>query len=48
MKFLKRMMTGLVMAALVANAPAADKVELEGAKVGEWTMDFDAAVKLAG
>jgi len=48
MKFLKRMMTGLAMAALVANAPAADKVELEGAKVGEWTMDFDAAVKLAG
>ncbi len=48
MKFLKKMMTGLAMAALVSNAPAADKVELEGAKVGVWTMDFDAAVKLAG
>ncbi|MBL50064.1 MAG: thioredoxin, partial [Roseibacillus sp.] len=48
MKFLKKMMTGLAMATLVSNAPAADKVELEGAKVGVWTMDFDAAVKLAG
>ena len=41
-------MTGLAMGALVMNAQAADKVELEGAKVGVWTMDYDAAVKLAG
>ena len=27
--------------------PAADKVQLDGAKVGNWTMDFDAATKLA-
>ena len=48
MKLLKRTMTGLAMGALVMNAQAADKVELEGAKVGVWTMDYDAAVKLAG
>ena len=30
------------------KAPAEDKVQLDGAKVGHWTMDFDAAVKLAG
>ena len=36
------------MGALVMNVQAADKVELEGAKVGVWTMDYDAAVKLAG
>ena len=41
-------MMGLVMGAVALSAQAADKVELEGAKVGIWTMDFDAAVKLAG
>ena len=41
-------MMGLAMSAVVMNAQAADKVKLEGAKVGVWTMDFDAAVKLAG
>ena len=33
---------------LMINAQAADKVEIDGASVGVWTMDFDAAVKLAG
>ena len=41
-------MMGLVMGAVALSAQAADKVELEGAKVGVWTMDYDAAVKLAG
>lgn len=27
---------------------AADAVQKEGAAVGKWTMDYDAAVKLAG
>ena len=39
---------GLAAGALMMSAQAADKVELEGASVGVWTMDFDAAVKLAG
>ncbi len=33
--------------ALTITAQAEDAVQLEGAKVGHWTMDFDAAVKLA-
>ncbi|HCQ32115.1 MAG TPA: hypothetical protein DIV54_01365 [Verrucomicrobiales bacterium] len=48
MKPLKRMMIGLAASAVVMSAQAADQVELEGASVGIWTMDFDAAVKLAG
>ena len=48
MNHFKRTMMGLVMGAVALSAQAADKVELEGAKVGIWTMDFDAAVKLAG
>ena len=42
------MMMGLAAGALMMSAQAADKVELEGASVGVWTMDFDAAVQLAG
>ena len=41
-------MIGLAASAVVMSAQAADQVELEGASVGIWTMDFDAAVKLAG
>ena len=48
MNHFKRTMMGLVMGAVALSAQAADKVELEGAKVGVWTMDYDAAVKLAG
>ncbi|HAO97267.1 MAG: hypothetical protein CMP26_11710 [Roseibacillus sp.] len=48
MKPIRRMMMGLAAGALMISAQAADKVELEGASVGVWTMDFDAAVKLAG
>lgn len=39
---------GMAAGALMINAQAADKVEIDGASVGVWTMDFDAAVKLAG
>tara|TARA_B100001109_G_scaffold93829_1_gene76236 strand:- start:248 stop:919 length:672 start_codon:yes stop_codon:yes gene_type:complete len=42
------MMMGIAAGALMINAQAADKVEIDGASVGVWTMDFDAAVKLAG
>ena len=42
------MMMGMAAGALMINAQAADKVEIDGASVGVWTMDFDAAVKLAG
>lgn len=49
MKILKLTITGiLTIALMVMTTQAGDKVQLEGAKVGEWTMDFDAAVKLAG
>ncbi|MBG70137.1 MAG: hypothetical protein CMN06_08455 [Roseibacillus sp.] len=48
MKPLRRMMMGIAAGALMINAQAADKVEIDGASVGVWTMDFDAAVKLAG
>ena len=42
------MMMGMAAGVLMINAQAADKVEIDGASVGVWTMDFDAAVKLAG
>ncbi len=49
MKNLKTTLTGIIAGSLlVLAAQAGDKVQLEGAKVGEWTMDYDAAVKLAG
>ena len=35
------------MALMVLATQGADKVQLDGAKVGHWTMDYDAAVKLA-
>ncbi len=40
---------GLLLGALaITSSHAADTVATEGAEVGKWTMDFDAAVKLAG
>ena len=48
MNLLKKTMTGLMVGALALSAQAADEVALEGAKVGAWTMDYEAAVKLAG
>lgn len=46
-KLLKTTFTGLAFGALALSAQAGDKVQLEGAKLGHWTMDFDAATKLA-
>jgi len=40
-------MAGLTFGALALSAQANDKVQLEGAEIGVWTMDFDAASKLA-
>lgn len=39
--------TIFALALMVIPTQAADKVQLDGAKVGHWTMDYDAAVKLA-
>ena len=44
---LKNAMAGLTFGALALSAQANDKVQLEGAQIGVWTMDFDAASKLA-
>lgn len=41
------MMGGLLFGACSLAVNAADKVELEGARIGHWTMDFDAATELA-
>ena len=46
-KLLKTTFAGLAFGALALSAQAGDKVQLEGAKLGHWTMDFDAATKLA-
>ena len=47
MKILNTTLAGLALAALSLTAQAEDKVQLDGAKPGLWTMDFDAATKLA-
>lgn len=48
MKNLRTSIVGIVTGAmLVAVAQAEDKVQLDGAKAGHWTMDYDAATKLA-
>lgn len=48
MKTLTPTFAGVMTLALMSlTTQAADKVQLEGAKVGHWTMDYDAAVKLA-
>ena len=44
---LKNAMAGLTFGALALSAQANDKVQLGGAEIGVWTMDFDAASKLA-
>ncbi len=38
---------GVISGILAFSANAEDKVQLDGAEVGKWTMDFDAAVELA-
>lgn len=47
MKFWNTLLAGTACAALSISVQAED-VQLDGAKVGHWTMDYDAAVKLAG
>ncbi len=48
MKTLASTITGVVAGILLSSpAQAASEVQLDGAKVGHWTMDYDAAVKLA-
>ena len=47
MKLLNTALTGIISGSLALTAFAADEIQLEGAKPGHWTMDFDAAVKLA-
>lgn len=44
---LKNAIAGLTFGALALSAQGNDKVQLEGAEIGVWTMDFDAASKLA-
>jgi protein disulfide-isomerase len=49
MRYLRTTITGIIAITLMAlNTQAKDEVQLEGAQVGKWTMDYDAAVKLAG
>ena len=48
MNLLKKTITGVLTSALALAVQAADEVALEGAKVGAWTMDYEAALKLAG
>ena len=38
---------GVISGILAFSAKAEDKVQLEGAEVGKWTMDYEAAVELA-
>jgi len=48
MRILKTIAAGLVTGAMVVAAvQAEDQMQLDGAKVGHWTMDYDAATKLA-
>lgn len=47
MKLLNTALTGIISGSLALTAFAADEIQLEGAKPGHWTMDYDAAVKLA-
>ena len=48
MKRLKTPLAGLLAGFLaVTTSLASGEVQLEGAKVGQWTMDFAAAAKLA-
>lgn len=48
MKTLKKSLIGLLAGLFVATAAqASNEVQIDGAKVGHWTMDFAAASKLA-
>ena len=47
MKLIPATLAAALLGASTLVAAAADEVQLEGAKAGHWTMDFDAAVKEA-
>ena len=47
MNALRTSLTGLLLGGLLLVSASADAVQLEGAEVGKWTMDYDAAVKVA-
>ncbi|MCP4848442.1 MAG: thioredoxin fold domain-containing protein [Verrucomicrobiaceae bacterium] len=47
MRLLNVISAGVISGILAFSANAEDKVQLDGAEVGKWTMDFDAAVELA-
>ncbi len=47
MRILNVISAGVISGILAFSANAEDKVQLDGAEVGKWTMDFDAAVELA-
>lgn len=47
MNLFKSILTGVVSSSLVLTAFAADEVQIDGAKAGQWTMDFSAATKTA-
>ena len=48
MKPLKTAVVAILLGVFTLSAYAEDSVQTEGAAVGKWTMDFDAAAKLAG
>ena len=47
MRIFKSPLAAAMLGALSLTAQASDEVQLDGAEVGKWTMDFDAATKLA-
>jgi thioredoxin-related protein len=48
MKRSHTLLAGILFGAFALVARAEDKVQTEGAEVGKWTMDYEAAAKLAG
>ena len=47
MKALKTSVAGIALGAFALTAEAENSVATEGAEIGKWTMDYDAATKLA-
>ncbi|MED5586064.1 MAG: thioredoxin family protein [Verrucomicrobiota bacterium] len=47
MRLLNVISAGVISGILAFSAKAEDKVQLDGAEAGKWTMDYEAAVELA-
>ncbi|MDA0767146.1 MAG: thioredoxin family protein [Verrucomicrobia bacterium] len=47
MTILPKALVGILSGVFTLTALAADKIQTEGATPGQWTMDFDAATKMA-